>query len=153
MLLYPHHCKQRRLDAAGWFCAGLIAAAPGRRNSQLQNSSKAVEGMVRQKMDQKEYILLCLEDTNDWSNATTRRLIMQVAGLPGCTNMYVVVGHAWLSLSLYEGFGWPGCKCTELLSLKLCRDTELLASAHFCHGSCPLIIESACSKNAICQIE
>ncbi|KAK9850978.1 hypothetical protein WJX84_009933 [Apatococcus fuscideae] len=57
---------------------GLIAAAPGRRNSQLQNSSKAVEGMVRMKMEQKEYILLCLEDTNDWSNATTRRLIMQV---------------------------------------------------------------------------
>ena len=44
----------------------------------MQNSAKQVEGMVRQKMDQKEYILLCLEDTNDWSNATTRRLVMQV---------------------------------------------------------------------------
>lgn len=29
------------------------------------------------KMDQKEYIILCLEDSNDWSNATTRRLVMQ----------------------------------------------------------------------------
>jgi hypothetical protein len=37
-----------------------------------------VEGMVRAKMEQKEYILLCLEDSNDWSNATTRRLVMQV---------------------------------------------------------------------------
>ena len=73
--------------------AGLIAAAPGRRNSQLQNSSKAVEGMVRMKMEQKEYILLCLEDTNDWSNATTRRLIMQVSmhgpyALRALLNMY-----------------------------------------------------------------
>ena len=33
--------------------------------------------MVRAKMEHKEYILLCLEDTNDWSNATTRRLVMQ----------------------------------------------------------------------------
>ena len=60
------------------FGAGLISAAPGRRNSMMQNSAKQVEGMVRQKMEQKEYILLCLEDTNDWSNATTRRLVMQV---------------------------------------------------------------------------
>jgi len=57
--------------------AGLISAAPGRRNSTLQNSQKQVEGMVRSKMEQREYIILCLEDTNDWSNATTRRFVMQ----------------------------------------------------------------------------
>lgn len=57
---------------------GLISAAPGRRNSIMQNSAKQVEGMVRMKMEQREYIILCLEDTNDWSNATTRRLVMQV---------------------------------------------------------------------------
>ena len=34
--------------------------------------------MVRTKMEQREYIILCLEDSNDWSNATTRRLVMQV---------------------------------------------------------------------------
>ena len=34
--------------------------------------------MVRIKMEQREYIILCLEDSNDWSNATTRRLVMQV---------------------------------------------------------------------------
>jgi hypothetical protein len=34
--------------------------------------------MVRNKMEQREYIILCLEDSNDWSNATTRRLVMQV---------------------------------------------------------------------------
>ena len=47
----------------------------------MQNSAKQVEGMVRMKMEQREYIILCLEDTNDWSNATTRRLVMQVAGV------------------------------------------------------------------------
>ena len=56
---------------------GLISAAPGRRNSGLQASAKQVEGMVRAKMEQKEYIILCLEDSNDWSNATSRRMVMQ----------------------------------------------------------------------------
>ncbi|KAL4448820.1 hypothetical protein ABPG77_007537 [Micractinium sp. CCAP 211/92] len=57
---------------------GLISAAPGKRNSTLQTSARQVEAMVRMKMEQKEYIILCLEDSNDWSNATTRRLVMQV---------------------------------------------------------------------------
>jgi hypothetical protein len=59
--------------------AGLISAAPGRRNSSLQQSAKQVENMVRLKMEQKEYIILCLEDSNDWSNATSRRMVMQVS--------------------------------------------------------------------------
>jgi hypothetical protein len=63
-----------------WLPAGLISAAPGKRNTTLQNSARQVEAMVRQKMEQKEYIILCLEDSNDWSNATTRRLVMQVCG-------------------------------------------------------------------------
>jgi hypothetical protein len=110
--------------------AGLISAAPGKRNGQLQASARQVlcrtqlacphpepsstvkhaavgrtrrhqcllyiqcenscktlqlqvEGMVRAKMEQKEYIILCLEDSNDWSNATTRRLVMQ-ACFPSC---------------------------------------------------------------------
>lgn len=33
---------------------------------------------MRFKMEQREFIILCLEDTNDWTNATTRRLVMQV---------------------------------------------------------------------------
>ena len=33
---------------------------------------------MRAKMEQREYIILCLEDSNDWSNATTRRLVMLV---------------------------------------------------------------------------
>lgn len=61
--------------------AGLISAAPGKRNSTLQNSARQVEQMVRMKMEQKEYIILCLEDSNDWSNATTRRLVMQARQL------------------------------------------------------------------------
>lgn len=43
-----------------------------------------VEGMVRAKMEQKEYIILCLEDSNDWSNATTRRLVMQARIASSC---------------------------------------------------------------------
>ena len=59
--------------------AGLISAAPGRRNAALQQSAKQVENMVRNKMEQREYIILCLEDSNDWSNATSRRLVMQAS--------------------------------------------------------------------------
>ena len=111
--------------------AGLISAAPGRRNGALQNSAKQVlalgaawmacgasmdcclwlsvdeptqdkydiltvplitpavcaqgwgydvqvEGMVQAKMSTPEFIILCLEDSNDWSNATSRRMVMQV---------------------------------------------------------------------------
>lgn len=32
-------------------------------------------------MQHKEFIVLCLEDCNDWSNATTRRVVMQVCVL------------------------------------------------------------------------
>lgn len=46
------------------------------------------------KMEQKEYIILCLEDSNDWSNATTRRLVMQArAGEGGCREGGVRSGH------------------------------------------------------------
>lgn len=55
---------------------GLIAAAPGRRNNSLQSSAKAVEQVAKGKMEQEDHIILCLEDTSDWSNATTRRLVM-----------------------------------------------------------------------------
>lgn len=62
--------------------------------------------MVRAKMECMEYILLCLEDTNDWSNATTRRLVMQVqpcavamcmAGqISSWKNFLVICNHAIL---------------------------------------------------------
>ena len=51
---------------------GLIAAAPGRKNSDIQQAAREVEGIVRAKMEQKDYIILCLEDNSDWNNATTR---------------------------------------------------------------------------------
>ncbi|KAL9329135.1 hypothetical protein ACSQ67_004138 [Phaseolus vulgaris] len=57
---------------------GLIAPAPGRRNRHLQAQARAVEALVRAKMQHKEFIILCLEDCSDWSNATTRRVVMQV---------------------------------------------------------------------------
>ncbi|ERM97732.1 dynamin-like protein ARC5 [Amborella trichopoda] len=57
---------------------GLIAPAPGRKNKLLQVQARAVEALVRGKMQHKEFIILCLEDCSDWSNATTRRVVMQV---------------------------------------------------------------------------
>ncbi|KAK6921400.1 Dynamin, N-terminal [Dillenia turbinata] len=57
---------------------GLIAPAPGRKNKALQGQARAVESLVRAKMQHKEFIILCLEDCSDWSNATTRRVVMQI---------------------------------------------------------------------------
>ncbi|EXB97705.1 Dynamin-like protein ARC5 [Morus notabilis] len=57
---------------------GLIAPAPGRKNRELQAQARAVESLVRTKMQHKEFIILCLEDCSDWSNATTRRVVMQI---------------------------------------------------------------------------
>ncbi|XP_030941406.1 dynamin-like protein ARC5 [Quercus lobata] len=57
---------------------GLIAPAPGRKNRALQSQARAVESLVRAKMQHKEFIILCLEDCCDWSNATTRRVVMQI---------------------------------------------------------------------------
>uniref|UniRef100_A0A2P2JNH1 Dynamin-type G domain-containing protein n=1 Tax=Rhizophora mucronata TaxID=61149 RepID=A0A2P2JNH1_RHIMU len=57
---------------------GLIAPAPVRKNQALQSQARAVESLVRAKMQHKEFIILCLEDCSDWSNATTRRVVMQI---------------------------------------------------------------------------
>ncbi|KAG1369941.1 dynamin-like protein ARC5 [Cocos nucifera] len=57
---------------------GLIIPAPGRKNRILQGQARAVEALVRAKMQHKEFIILCLEDCSDWSNATTRRIVMQI---------------------------------------------------------------------------
>ncbi|KAM3273448.1 hypothetical protein ACQJBY_042976 [Aegilops geniculata] len=57
---------------------GLILVAPGRKNRVLQSQACAVEALVHAKIQHKETIILCLEDCNDWSNATTRRVVMQV---------------------------------------------------------------------------
>ncbi|KAL0335154.1 UNVERIFIED_CONTAM: Dynamin-like protein ARC5 [Sesamum radiatum] len=57
---------------------GLIAPAPARKNRALQTQARAVESLVRAKMQHKEFIILCLEDCCDWSNATTRRVVMQI---------------------------------------------------------------------------
>jgi GTPase SAR1 family protein len=57
---------------------GLISAAPGRKNQSLQSQARAVEALVRAKMQHKEFIILCLEDSSDWSNATTRSIVMQI---------------------------------------------------------------------------
>ncbi|XP_020253126.1 dynamin-like protein ARC5 isoform X3 [Asparagus officinalis] len=45
---------------------------------EIQVQARAVEALVRAKMQHKEFIILCLEDCSDWSNATTRRIVMQI---------------------------------------------------------------------------
>ncbi|EFJ48795.1 dynamin-related GTPase [Volvox carteri f. nagariensis] len=57
---------------------GLISPAPGKKNCALQACAAQVEEIVRSKAQVPEYVILCLEDCSDWSNATTRRLVMQV---------------------------------------------------------------------------
>ncbi|GAB2267383.1 ARP2/3 actin-organizing complex subunit Arc5 [Dionaea muscipula] len=57
---------------------GLIAPAPVRKNRSLQGQARGVESLVRAKMQHREFIILCLEDCSDWSNATTRRVVMQI---------------------------------------------------------------------------
>ncbi|XP_068647457.1 dynamin-like protein ARC5 [Aristolochia californica] len=57
---------------------GLIAPAPARKNRVLLGQARVVEALVRAKMELKELIILCLEDCSDWSNATTRRVVMQI---------------------------------------------------------------------------
>jgi len=56
----------------------LIHAAPGRKNSGQQAAQRRVERLVKAKMMQPEFIILCLEDNADWGNATTRSFVMQV---------------------------------------------------------------------------
>ena len=55
---------------------GLIAAAPGRKHTATQQAARSVETLVRAKMAQRDYIILCLEDNSDWNNATTRRVVL-----------------------------------------------------------------------------
>jgi hypothetical protein len=57
---------------------GLISAAPGESGESLRRSAKQVEGIICEKISQKEFTILCLEDSNDWSNATTRQLVAKV---------------------------------------------------------------------------
>ncbi len=61
---------------------GLIQPPKGKQLSTQQRAlaqaSREVEQLVLSKMRTKEYIVLCVEDTNDWRHATTRNLVMQV---------------------------------------------------------------------------
>ncbi|KAJ4819052.1 hypothetical protein LUZ62_031618 [Rhynchospora pubera] len=57
---------------------GLIIPAPGRKSRILQSQARAVENLVRTKIQHREFIILCLEDSSDWVNATTRRVVMQI---------------------------------------------------------------------------
>ena len=61
--------------------AGLISAVPAAKKGDkgaLQVAAQQVEAMVKAKMGKPEYTILCLEDNSDWTNATTRRLVMAV---------------------------------------------------------------------------
>jgi hypothetical protein len=54
-----------------------------------QSQGRAVESLVRAKMQHKELIILCLEDCSDWSNATTRRVVMQVCFTSLCLHHFI----------------------------------------------------------------
>ena len=90
----------------------------------MQNSAKQVEGMVRMKMEQREYIILCLEDTNDWSNATTRRLVMQVCtGFVFTVYLHQICKTCSMTACMYH-FGCTAtentqCLCQQFLVLLL----------------------------------
>ena len=43
----------------------------------MQQQSRMVENLVQAKMQSNDYIILCLEDNSDWSNATTRKAVME----------------------------------------------------------------------------
>ncbi|XP_022898090.1 dynamin-like protein ARC5 isoform X2 [Olea europaea var. sylvestris] len=81
---------------------GLIAPAPARKNRSLQAQARAVESMVRAKMQHKEFIILCLEDCNDWSNATTRRIVMQAIYLREMEDITALEEKLGRSLSKQE---------------------------------------------------
>lgn len=71
-------CSHRTDHSCPKLVPGLISAAPGKKNAALQTAAQQVEAMVKHKMQQREYIIMCLEDTSDWNNATTRKIVMQV---------------------------------------------------------------------------
>lgn len=78
----PYKCELLYLTAQ--WCAGLISAVPvGKKGDKgtLQVAAQQVEAMVKAKMGKPEYTILCLEDNSDWTNATTRRLVMAVRPL------------------------------------------------------------------------
>jgi hypothetical protein len=57
------------------------------QSCDIQSQASAVESLVRAKIQHKETIILCLEDCSDWSNATTRRVVMQVGFL---SNLFLI---------------------------------------------------------------
>ncbi len=93
----------------------------------MQNSAKQVEGMVRMKMEQREYIILCLEDTNDWSNATTRRLVMQVLAV-----LFVV----YIAAAVKQGKVCVSRQRHAYQSAYKCLSSKVVQDAHICCMMC-----------------
>jgi hypothetical protein len=56
---------------------------------------------VRTKMQHKEFIILCLEDSSDWSNATTRSIVMQVQSLWSPWRLFHISGPNGFFLGFY----------------------------------------------------
>ena len=105
--------------------AGLISAAPGRRNGALQNSAKQVEGMVQAKMSTPEFIILCLEDSNDWSNATSRRMVMGVR-----PSALLLLVQLLLLVLLWQLLQLAGCglRACVLLQVAACESVMRLVA-------------------------
>ncbi len=58
---------------------GLIAAAPGKQHESVQTAAKAAEDLVREKLKQKELIVLCLEDSSDWAHVSGSKSFARLA--------------------------------------------------------------------------
>lgn len=80
--------------------------------------ARAVESLVRAKMQHREFIILCLEDCSDWSNATTRRVVMQVRihTLNFCSSFSIVFAKN-VSLVLLLDYWKRMCFCWRVFSV------------------------------------
>jgi hypothetical protein len=123
---------------------GLISAPSKGRASPLQGQARAVEALVKQKMENRDYIILCLEDTSDWSNATTRNLVLEVRDAGSLSPLSPSLCSR-PSLSTHRS----PCRASEPCFLKLAAvaqhsSTVSLSSFHRCHsGSCSPLPDSA----------
>jgi len=87
--------------------------------------------MVRQKMAQPEYIIMCLEDGSDWSNASTRKLVMQVRAGQSCVRTgSALCGHGARQRLLRSDRDGRSCICVLRLEALTSRSAlTLLASS------------------------
>lgn len=78
-----------------YLLTGLFSPAGGDREESTQDDADQVKEMIRTKISQKEYTILCLESQDDWANAPTRGFVKKV---PACKFSRT---KKYISLSLF----------------------------------------------------